>query len=500
MEIREATERLMELQSRLSAYQHAMGIIKYDGVTTGPKGVAANRAHTLAILSADQYALMTGPDTKELLAFLEEHAGELTREQNRMVFLLGKDLKFMDKIPQDEWVAYRRLLTQADDVWHRAKAENDFAAFEPLLKEMFETKVKFAGYAAPGEDPFNFWLNHSEEGTTTELCDRFFDVLRERLVPLIKKIGEKPQVDNSMVRGDFPAEKQRELGLWLMDIFGIDKEHCGLEETEHPFTSTLGSHFDTRMTTNYHRESFTPSMFSVMHEGGHALYGMNCNPDYAYTVLDGGLPLGMHESQSRFMENYVGRSRGFIRFLFPKLQELYPEKLGSCTAEDVYRAVNRVQAGWSRIEADEVTYALHIMVRYELERDVLAGKLAVHDLPAAWNAKYKEYLGVDVQDDTHGVLQDSHWCDGLVGYFPSYSLGSAYGAQFLKKMKETVDFDACVERGDVAPIKAWLKENIWQYGKLYDAQELRTRIFGGPFDPTVFTDYLEAKFTDIYGL
>ena len=220
--------------------------------------------------------------------------------------------------------------------------------------------------------------------------------------------------------------------------------------------------------------------------------------EYAYTVLDGGVSMGIHESQSRFYENYIGRSREFITYLFPKLTELFPQLCGY-TAEDVYKAVNSVQPGLIRIDADELTYCLHIMVRYELEKALFAGEIEVKDLPYHWNRLYREYLGVDVPSNKKGVLQDSHWSGGNIGYFPSYALGSAYGAQFLKKMKETVNFDECVRNGNLAPINEWNRENIWQYGQLCAPSQILEKTVGS-FDPMVFADYLEAKFTELYNL
>ena len=240
-------------------------------------------------------------------------------------------------------------------------------------------------------------------------------------------------------------------------------------------------------------------MFSVIHEGGHALYDTGSADELAYTVLDGGVSMGIHESQSRFYENLLGRSRAFTGFVFPKLCELFPSLAGH-TAEEFYRAINKAEPSLIRTEADEVTYSLHVMVRYELEKRVMHGELKVHDLPGEWNRLYKEYLGVDVPDDKHGVLQDSHWSGGSVGYFPSYALGSAYGAQLLGKMKETVDVEDCLKRGDFAPINAWNREHIWQYGCLKKPGALLEQALGEKFDPTAYTSYLEEKYGELYGL
>ena len=331
-------------------------------------------------------------------------------------------------------------------------------------------------------------------------CDEFFATLREHIVPLLKKIKEKPQVDDAMLHGHFPEEKQAQLSDYLMRTMGLDLDHVGLSTTEHPFTTSLGSHFDERITTHYLEENFASSMFSVIHEGGHALYELNINPDYDYTVVTHGATMGIHESQSRLFENLVGRSRAFVHYLYPTLKELFPAQLADVSAEEIWRAVNRAEPGLIRTEADELTYALHIMVRYEIEKALIQGTLAVADLPAAWNAKYKEYLGVDVPDDAHGCLQDIHWSMGDIGYFPSYALGSAYGAQALDDLRKTNDFDAQWANGDVEPLKAALKERVWQWGSMKEPAWLVESLCGGKFDPHHFTDYLKKKYTELYEL
>ena len=500
MTIETAKEKLKALQAKMAAYHHATSLIFYDGVTTAPKGTAANRAQTLSILSEESYKLATGEETLSLLNYLDENKDQLDAAEQRAVFLLLKDVRRMQKIPMDEYVAYEKLLVEADDVWHRAKDTSDFELFAPILEQIFETTIRFAGYCAPEKHPYDYWLSEFEDGLNRETCDAFFDTLRSRIVPLLQKIAEKPQVDNAILYGHFPADKQEELAYWLMDLIGLDRNHCGISTTEHPFTISLGSHHDVRITTHYHEDNFSSSLFSVVHEGGHALYDTGCDDAFAYSVLDGGVSMGIHESQSRLDENLRGRSRGVVELVFPKLQELFPEQMAAYTAEDLYKAINRAEPSLIRIEADEVTYCLHIMVRYELEKKVMSGELTVRELPEAWNRLYKEYLGVDVPDDRRGVLQDTHWSGGSIGYFPSYALGSAYGAQLLKKMKETVDVDACIRSGDFAPINDWNREHIWKYGCMLKPGDLLEQALGEKFDPMAYISYLEEKCADVYGL
>ena len=500
MTLKEARSALMALQEKTAAYDHAMSVIYYDGNTSAPKGTAANRGRSLGVLSEEMYKLQTGKDTVKLLEYLDAHKARLTPEEKRMVFLMLKDIRYMQKIPMEEYIAFDKLLVEADDVWHRAKDASDFALFEPYLQQIFDTTRRFAGYQDPEKDPYDYWLNEFEEGLSKEKCDAFFGALKERLVPLIAKVGKAKQVSDACIKGDFPEDKQEELSWFLMKLIGLDLDHVGLSTTEHPFTTSLGSHLDERITTHYYREDVSFSLYSVVHEGGHALYDTGSKDEYAFTVLDGGVSMGIHESQSRFYENILGRSRAFCYAIQPELRKLFPKNFAKASVEDIYKAVNKVQPSLIRTEADEVTYSLHVMIRYELEKRVMAGELAVHDLPAEWNRLYKEYLGVDVPDDRHGVLQDSHWSGGAIGYFPSYAFGSAYGAQFLRKMKETVDVDRCVAEGNFAPINAWLRENIWQHGSLYTPAELLDHVLGEPFDPMVYVEYLEAKVKDIYGV
>jgi carboxypeptidase Taq len=500
MDVKTALQKFKELQEKLSAYNHAQSIIFYDGVTTAPKGTTANRGQTLSVLSKETYVLSTGAETIELLEFLDCHKDELDHKQKRAVEVALKDIRDMQKIPMDEYVAYQQLLVEADDVWHTAKETSDFELFCPYLKKIFETERKFAKYCAPDMHPYDYCLDKYEKGLTRQKCDEFFSALKEELVPLIKQISSKPQISNDCLIGDFADDRQHKFSIELMKTMGIDLNHCGLATTEHPFTTSFGSHYDVRITTNFKRDDFSSSMFSVIHEGGHALYDMGSADELAYTFLDGGVSMGIHESQSRFYENILGRSKHFINFIFPKICECFPEQMKGYTADDVYKAVNLVTPSLIRTEADEVTYSLHVMVRYELEKRIMSGELEVEDLPSEGNRLYKEYLGVDVPDDKHGVLQDSHWSGGGIGYFPSYALGSAYGAQFLLKMKETVDVEHCLSTGDFAPINEWNKENIWKHGCLYEPNELLDRILGEPFTPKAFIDYLKNKYKKIYNL
>ena len=496
----EARTQLMALQRKMAAYEHAMGLIYYDGCTTAPKETADNRAVTMSVLSEEIYRQSTSEETAELLEFLDANRDDLSPDEKRMVYLLLKDIRNMKKIPMDEYVAYQELMVKAEYVWARAKDASDFDMFCPYLEKLFAFQKKFAKYIDPDMDPYDHCLNEFEEGLNMETCDRFFGKLRAGIVPLLKRIQEAEQIDDSIRHGYFPAAKQEELSYHLMKLIGLDLGHVGLSTTEHPFTTSLGSHHDERITTHYYENDFAFSMYSVIHEGGHALYDTGSSGELAYTVLDGGVSMSIHESQSRFYENIIGRSRAFCRLIFPELVRLFPEQMEGHDAEEFYRAVNKAQPSLIRTEADELTYSLHIMIRYELEKRIMHDELKVKDLPAEWNRLYKEYLGIDVPDDRRGVLQDSHWASGLFGYFPSYALGNAYGAQFLAKMRETVDVDACIESGDFSPVNDWNREHIWKYGARFTPSELLERVYEAEFDPAYYIDYLEKKYNELYGI
>ena len=501
MDLNTARETILQMQAKASAYGHVTSLLSFDGQTTAPAKTAANRAHTLAILSEDIYKFATSEEYIEVLDFLQEHRDELSDNERRMVWLLSRRLRFMRSIPMDEYIEHERVLVESGEAWREAKANNDFGHFAPYLEKIFATVKKFAAYVDPDMDPYDFWLNEFEEGLTMEFCEEFFGGIKEKIVPLIRRIAEKPQVDDSCIRGDFSERTQEDFAHYLMDVIGLDKDHVGFATTEHPFTTSLGSHLDERITTHYYRDCVASSMYSVIHEGGHALYDTGSSDEFVYTELDGGVSMAVHESQSRFYENILGRSKEFISLILPKMKELWPEKFADVTADDLYKAVNKVQPSFVRTEADEVTYALHVLVRYELEKKIFHGEVEIKDLPSEWNKLYKEYLGVDVPSDTRGVLQDVHWSDALIGYFPSYAIGSAYGAQFLAKMKESVDVYSCIEKGDFAPINEWNREHIWKYGSSKTPQEvLKLALDGEPFSIDYYVKYLEDKYTEIYGL
>ncbi len=497
--VAEALEVFDDMREKAVAIGHAMGVIYLDSVTCAPANTAAFRARTLGTMSGIEYDITTDPRARAAIAWLVEHQDELDDRRRREVTEYDRANRFISSIPKDEYAAYSELIANAEAVWHKAKQENDFASFAPYLEQIFDCNRRFAGYYCPEKPAYDVLLDRYERGLTMEKADEFFSSLRAEIVPLLAKVMAAPQVDDSFLNACYPVDKQRELSDYLMEVMGMDRSHCGIAESEHPFTINFGSD-DVRITTHYHEDNVASSMYSVIHEGGHALYELGVGKEYERTFLSGGVSMGIHESQSRLFENLIGRSEEFISLVFPKLKELFPVQLDGVDAHAFYKAVNKVEPSLIRTEADELTYALHVLVRYELEKALIAGELAVKDLPAAWNARYKEYLGVDVPDDTRGVLQDSHWSGGSVGYFPSYALGSAYGAQMIASLRRDVDVSAAVAGGDLSPVVNWLGERIYRHGCMYDPAWLIENCCGTDFDPSFFVNYLTEKFSAIYNL
>ena len=497
--VEQAVAALREYNETMYAYGHAMNVMMHDAGTAAPKNSAAGRGKAMEVLSRVTYGLSSDPANGELLSFLEAHADELDDVTRRQVEVMRKGYDQIGRIPAEEYVAYSVLINEAQNVWEKAKNASDFSMFAPCLEQIVEYNRKFAGYYDPEKLPYDALLNEFEEGLTMETLDAFFAELRSAIVPLLAKIQAAEQVDDSFLHLSYPVDAQKKLAEYLMEVQGLDRGYCGLAESEHPYTLSFNTR-DTRITTHFFEDHVTFAMYSTIHEGGHAIYDMGGDERYEYTNLQGGVSMGVHESQSRFYENLIGRSRAYIRAIFPKFKELFPTQMEGVDAEMLYKAVNKVEPSLIRTESDELTYALHIMVRYEIEKQLIAGTLAVKDVPAEWNRLYKEYLGIDVPDDKHGCLQDSHWSGGAVGYFPSYAIGSAYGAQMMHKMKEELgDVYADVEKGDLSKVTAWLHEKIHRFASFKKPSQLFEDVCG-KFDARYFTDYLTEKFTELYNL
>ena len=495
----QALAALRKLEQTLAAYDHVTGVLYLDATTAAPSDTWEGRGRTMEVMSQVTYDLLANPENGELLSYLEAHSSELDAQARREIEVVHKNYDQIHRIPAEEYVAYSVLINDAESVWHRAKLADDFDAFAPYLEKITECNRKFAGYFHPEMEPYDALLNEYEEGMNTGTLDAFFAQLRETIVPLIAKIQKAPQIDDAFLYRRYPVETQRKLSDYLMAVMGIDRAHCGIAETEHPYTTNFNNK-DVRITTHYYENNLVSSMFSVIHEGGHALYELGADDCYNYTALSGGVSMGIHESQSRFYENIIGRSPAFVHAVLPKLKELFPIQLEDVDEDKFYRAINKAEPSLIRTEADELTYCLHIMVRYEIEKQLIAGTLEVKDVPAEWKRLYKEYLGVDVPSDREGCLQDSHWSGGSIGYFPSYALGSAYGAQMLSKMQEEIgDIWGDVAKGDLSKVTDWLRSHIHRYASFKKPGELFESVCG-KFDAKYYTDYLTEKYSRLYHL
>ena len=495
----QALAALRNWEQTTAAYNHLEGVLYLDATTVAPKDTWEGRGRTMEILSGITYALSTKEENGDIISYLEGHCGELDPQARREVEVARKYYDQTRRVPADEYVAYSVLLNEAQSVWAEAKNNNDFARFAPYLEKIVETNRRFANYYNPSMDPYNSLLNEYEEGLNTDTLDAFFAQLRLAIVPLLERIREAEPIDDSFLFRNYPIDKQRIFSDYLMDVLQMDRSHCAIAETEHPYTTNFNNK-DVRITTHYYENALASSMYSVIHEGGHGIYELGCADCYNYSFLAGGASMSIHESQSRFFENIIGRSRPFCQMVFPKLQELFPEQLAGVNAEMFYRAVNKAQPSLIRTEADELTYCLHIMVRYEIEKQLIAGTLLAKEVPDAWNRLYKEYLGIDVPSDREGCLQDSHWSGGMIGYFPSYALGSVYGAQMLHVMQQELgDVIGSISDGGMEQIKGWLCEHIHRHANFYKPGELFENTCG-KFNAKYFTDYLTEKFSKLYCL
>jgi carboxypeptidase Taq len=365
-DIKSAVAELERMQSRMAAYNHATGMLYFDSVTVAPKGTIEGRGRTMGILTEEGYTILVNEDTPGLLEYLKANEDQLEENTKLQVKELKEDFDKISKIPMDEYVEYNMLINEAQSVWHDAKQKSDYSMFEPYLEKIVNTARKFANYLDPSKKPYNVWLNEYEKGLTMEIADAYFETIKKELVPLIQKVvNSKVKVDDSFSFRSYSINKQRKLSDYLMKVMTIDRNHCNIGETEHPFTINFNSK-DVRITTHYHKNNLLSSMYSVIHEGGHALYELNCDGKFDFTALSGGTSMGVHESQSRFFENIIGRSRGFTSFLYPYLKKLFKAQFSDVDEDMLYKALNKSQPSLIRTEADELTYSMHVMVRYEL--------------------------------------------------------------------------------------------------------------------------------------
>lgn len=487
------------LENELFALNYAANEISSLGEVIDPEGATDDRGEVLGYLMQKSQEALCAPEIGAVLDRLEANPAVLNSIQAAQVKILKRDRAQLLDVPVEEQVALGKLQNEASAVWRKAKLANDWESFEPYLDLIVEAQVRIAGYKNPRKDPYDVWLDEFEHDTDRSFYDAFFSELKETVVPLLADVVAASQ-PTERVTGAFGEARQWALAHDLVELEGLDKDRLWIGATEHPFTGGSSRNF-VIVTGHVHEDDVISNVYSILHEGGHALYEQNVDERLNRTSLNGGTSSGMHEAQSRFFENYVGRSKAFARPLLNLMKQHFPGPMGGVTPNQLYIAVNRAEPGLIRTEADELTYPLHIMVRYEIEQLLFSGEAKASDVPKLWREKYKSYLGLDVPDYTRGPLQDVHWSEGLFGYFPTYALGSAYGAQFKHKMVEDgVDFDGACASGDLAPIREWLTRNIWRYGRSKDPAEIVLAACGEPFSAHYFCKYLREKFSAIYRL
>ncbi|MBB6452254.1 carboxypeptidase Taq [Salirhabdus euzebyi] len=489
-------QEFLDYLAEMESYGEAISLMAWDLRTKAPKKSVKLRSNTIGVLSQKIHQMSTSDKMKQ---FISELKGNTEDEIiHKSVLECEKDYERNAKIPDDEYKAYVMLQAEAESVWEEAREKSDFAMFQPYLEKLVDYNIKFANYWGYEKNIYDALLDMYEPGVTVEVLDQVFPALRDSLTPLIEKVQQsnhKP--DTSSILVPFPKEKQEAFSLEILEEMGYDFQSGRLDETVHPFMISLNPN-DVRVTTRYDENDFRMAIFGTIHEGGHALYEQNISEDLVGTPLATGTSNGIHESQSLFWETYISRSKAFWNRYFNTLKKYAPESISSLSNEEFYRAINEVKPSFIRVEADEMTYPLHVMVRYELEKGLINKEIEVKDLPRLWNDKMEEYLGIRPTNDREGVLQDVHWSGGAFGYFPSYALGYMYGAQLYHAMNKELNVNELIENGELNKVKEWLTKHVHQYGKLKKPLEILNDVTGEGLNADYLVNYLENKYKEIY--
>ncbi len=495
--------KLMKYLDKSIALETALVLLQWDSETLAPEKSMELTAKSIGILSSEYYSSLINEDVKSLLDKLseEKEQEQLDFNQKAIVKKLKKTFEEMEHIPPEEYQTYQELIAKAPGIWAKAKQEHLFSMFSPYLEEIMEYNKKFASYRVKeGQNLYDVLLNDYEEGFNTKELDIFFDKVKSSIVPLLKEVVKK----NDMIKKEynyqsFDTEKQKEFCNFISQYVGFDLSRGVIAESAHPFTTKLHNQ-DVRITNHFLEHNLESAIFSVIHETGHALYEMNVDSAITLSPVGTGASMGMHESQSRFFENIIGRSKSFWIPIFSKLKDTFPEQLKDVTLDSFIKGINKSVPSLIRTEADELTYSLHIIIRYEIEKMIFAGEANISELPDIWNQKYKEYLGVVPPSDSEGILQDIHWACGNIGYFPSYAIGSAIAAQIYYHMESIMPFHSYLEEGNLAPIREYLKEHIHKYGASKNTNELLMGMMKEPLNADYYVRYLTEKYTKLYEL
>lgn len=495
----EIEKEFLDYVKKMAAYNEALGLIYWDLRTGAPKQGAEQRSEVIGMLSSEVFKMSTSEEMAAYIANLSKQ--KLSEKTAKILEECKKEYDRNKKIPVEEYKEFVILQSRAESIWEEAKEKADFALFSPYLEKLVTMTKRFVSYWGSEENKYNVLLDMFEPGITMEILDQVFGELKEKIIPLVKKISESPHKPKTdFLFETFTKENQREFSLEILAKMGYNFNAGRLDETVHPFAIGLNPG-DVRVTTRYDENDFRTAVFGTIHEGGHALYEQNISNELIGTPLCSGTSTGIHESQSLFYENIVGRSFAFWKNNYELLKTYANGQFDQVGIDDFYRAINESKPSFIRIEADELTYPFHVIIRYEIEKGIFNDEIEVADLPTIWNDMYEKYLGIHPNNDAEGVLQDVHWAGGSFGYFPSYALGYMYAAQFKHKMLEDLPhFDQLLAEGDMLPIKDWLTENIHQYGKMKKPLEILTDVTGEGLNAKYLIDYLYEKYGKVYQL
>jgi len=500
--MKEKLKQLKNLLAEILDLRATSNLLGWDQLVNMPEGGAEDRGEQIATIERIMHIKATSDEIGHLLTDLAAYASQIDPDSDdaRLIKVTKREYEKKTKVPADYVAEFARVSTVAQSVWEKAKKDSDFAVFQPHLEKLIDLRRRYADFFKPWDHVYDPLLDDFEPGMKTTEVQEIFNALRPKQVELIKAISQKPQVEKSFLYLDYPEKGQWDFGVEVISKFGYDWKHGRQDKSVHPFTTGFGLN-DVRITTRFKNDFLPTGMFGTMHECGHALYEMGINKQYNRSPLADGASMAVHESQSRMWENLIGRSKAFWKHFYPRLKEIFPSQLGNVDAEMFYKSVNAVEPSFIRVEADEATYNLHIMLRLEMEIALMEGSLQAKDAPQAWNEKFKQYLGIVPPDDAQGVLQDVHWSFGGFGYFPTYALGNLVSAQIWERMaKDIPDIDQKVEDAKFDVILSWLREHVHVYGAKYEPQELVQKVTGSKITPEPFIRYLETKFGDIYSL
>ncbi|MDI3322245.1 carboxypeptidase M32 [Pinibacter soli] len=486
-----------EKLQQIADVRYSLAVLQWDQETYMPAKSAATRARQIATLSEVAHNMQTDSTLDTLLGKLQEDKN-LSEDERKNIELSLYDINQQKKLPGSFVRQMSEAISQSYQFWLDARKQNNFRLFEESLSKLVDLKKKEANYLGYEGHLYNALLNQYERGATVSMIDPVFNNIRQPLKELIDEVGNKPQVDDHFLQQHFDKSQQWKFSMQLLKEMQFDFDAGRQDISEHPFTTNFSSE-DVRLTTRIDEKDISNMTWSCIHELGHGLY------EQGLPAKEYGLPLGeyaslsIHESQSRLWENNVGRSISFCKYMFPLLKSYFPTEMQKVSVDQFYRSINKVQPSLIRTEADELTYHFHVIIRYELEKKLMENSITVKDIPAYWNEQYKKYLGVDVPDDKRGCLQDVHWSHGSFGYFPTYSLGSLYAAQFFNTaLSQIKDLQSEIVAGNFAPLLQWLRTNIHQYGRKFTSEQLCERVTGEPLNIDHFMKYAREKYAGIY--